>query len=100
MRHVYFILCTGADIVSNECAQPGAHLDGLLAQPLFNTTFSKNSVKVSQLANSFKICLTLLSQKKMISNLFHSTYFDFPWVFEISLAEPYKEQKAQTGKNY
>ena len=35
--------------------------------------------------------------EKMISNSFHSTYFDFPWVFEISLAEPYKEQKAQTG---
>lgn len=35
----------------------------------------------------------------MISNSFHSTYFDFPWVFEISLAEPYKEQKVQAGKN-
>ena len=33
---------------------------------------------------------------KTIRNSFHSTYFDFPWVFEISLAEPYKEQKVHT----
>lgn len=44
--------------------------------------------------------LNPILSEKMISSSFHSTYFDFPLVFEISLAEPYKEQKAQTGKNY